>query len=353
MAGQIPDPRSLNSWEDALMATYDYPIRVCAWLAQMKAGLWVRNGLSLRHQMYQYISVSYRDVGHHRDLVLIQTALVTCDPARILASIIDRYGLEGWMRGATNLGQLKDHEESQVMEIVEDFLSLLITLLSDRDSLITLEQDPHPQFNAIRKSIIHTLCFKPMTFSDLTARLTERIQDQEQFQEVLHQLTTFKAPEGLHDSGLFELRPEYLSEIDPYNPHFSKNQRDEAETLYKNHMSKQTGKLPDDIVLEPCLRPIKGGAYKRLMEVTNDPLFAEVVIACLSYVQQPRPEHNPVPYTRLESFLHVVLQLALIATVEDEGTSVNTTAGQTLQRSFIGNMLTLGPQSADGRSAPS
>ena len=347
-----PSHRILDSWEDSLIAMYDYPIRVCAWLAQMKAGLWVRNGLSLRHQMYQYISVSYRDVGHHRDLILVQTALVTCDPARILASIIDRYGLDGWMRGGTDLGYLKDYEESQVLEIVEDLISLLITLLSDRDALITLEQDPHPQINAIRKSVTHTLCFKPLTFSDLTARLTERIQDQEQFQEVLNQLTTFKPPEGLHDSGLFELRPEYLSEIDPYNPHFSKNQRDEAETLYKNYMSKQTGKPADEIVLEPSLRPIQDGAYRRLMDVTREPLFAHVILMCLCYVQWPRPEHNPVPFTRLESFLHVVLQLALIATVEDPVNSGNTLAGQAARKSFVCNMLNLGTKIPDGRPYP-
>jgi E3 ubiquitin-protein ligase UBR1 len=44
----LPVP-SLNA-EDYMMALFDYPLRVCAWLAQMKAGIWVRNGMSLRHQ---------------------------------------------------------------------------------------------------------------------------------------------------------------------------------------------------------------------------------------------------------------------------------------------------------------
>jgi E3 ubiquitin-protein ligase UBR1 len=44
--------------EDHLMASFDYPLRVCAWLAQMKASMWVRNGMSLRHQQGTYRGVS-------------------------------------------------------------------------------------------------------------------------------------------------------------------------------------------------------------------------------------------------------------------------------------------------------
>jgi E3 ubiquitin-protein ligase UBR1 len=47
-------PRTMPSQEytpeDHMIAAFDYPLRVCAWLAQMKAGMWVRNGMSLRHQ---------------------------------------------------------------------------------------------------------------------------------------------------------------------------------------------------------------------------------------------------------------------------------------------------------------
>lgn len=43
--------------EDHLMASFDYPLRVCAWLAQMKASMWVRNGMSLRHQQGTYRGV--------------------------------------------------------------------------------------------------------------------------------------------------------------------------------------------------------------------------------------------------------------------------------------------------------
>ena len=90
---------TFQDWEDVLLAVFDYPIRVCAWLAQMKAGLWVRNGMSLRHQMGQYKSVGLRDLGHQRDLFMLQTAFVACNPERVLATLVDRFGLSRWISG--------------------------------------------------------------------------------------------------------------------------------------------------------------------------------------------------------------------------------------------------------------
>jgi E3 ubiquitin-protein ligase UBR1 len=301
--------------DDALLVMFDYPLRVCAWLAQMKAGMWVRNGMSLRHQMGQYKGVTQRDVGYHRDLFLLQTALVTCEPSRVLASMIDRYGLTDWVAGRFQTPP--SCEDAQMLEIAEDFVHLLIVLLSDRASLIPEDDGPDPQLIAVRKDIIHTLCFKPLSYSDLTARLTERAQETQGFQALLDSMTNFRGPEGLHDSGLFELKPELLAELDPYNANFTKNQRDEAENVYKTWMSKQTNKAPADIVLEPKLRRIQSGAYMALAQVTSTQLFTQVMHSMLRYAVDGDMDAPEIPKTRAEAFLQVVLQLLLIASMED------------------------------------
>ncbi|KIX97587.1 uncharacterized protein Z520_06364 [Fonsecaea multimorphosa CBS 102226] len=306
---------TLNSADDALLAMFDYPLRVCAWLAQMKANLWVRNGMSLRHQMVQYKSVAHRDVGHHRDLFLLQTALVACDPSRVLASMIDRFGLSAWMRNGFDSLEICD--DNQMLDLAEDFVYLLINLLSDRDALISDRDNMETQLLALRKDIAHTLCFKPLSYSDLYSRLTERAQDHEQLQEVLDQMTRYRPPEGLHDSGLFELKEEYLQELDPYNSHFTKNQRDEAENIYKSWMGKKLHKPPEDIVLDPKLHPIPCEAYASLCAVVNTTIFADVIHKALVYVAHGHKSKAGVSATRVEAFLQIVLQLALIATLED------------------------------------
>lgn len=341
-----PTPRDspikaiLNSVDDALLSMFDYPLRVCAWLAQMRANLWVRNGMSLRHQMVQYKSVAHRDVGHHRDLFLLQTALVACDPSRVLASIIDRFGLSSWMRDG--FVSLEICDDNQMLDLVEDFVYLLINLLSDRDALISDRDNPASQLLTLRKEIAHTLCFKPLSYTDLYSRLTERAQDHEQLQDVLEEMTKYRPPEGLHDSGLFELKEEYLQELDPYNSHFTKNQRDEAENIYKSWMSKKLNKSPDDIVLEPKLHPITSEAYTDLCAVVNTKVFADVVHKALVYIAHDHKLKAGISATRIEAFLQIVLQLALIATSEDH------TGENTDEHSFIRHAINLHLESHRG-----
>lgn len=313
--GKMAHPDSWTDPEDALLALFDFPLRVCAWLAQMKAGMWVRNGLSLRHQMSQYKGVQLRDVAHLRDIFLLQTALVTCNPSRVLASVIDRYGLDDWMRGKYFIKP--GHEDGQVVDLAEDFIYLLIVLLSERNALLTLEDEHNPRLAALRKDIIHTLCFKPLSFSDLSQRLHERYQDYEEFSSVLEEMTNYRAPEGLTDSGMFELKPDYLEYVDPYNVSYNKNQRDEAENIFKVKMSKKTSKRPEDVVLEPKLRQINQGTFEGLSAFTRTPLFAQIIYHALGYTLVADRVTPKIPRTRVEAYLHVVLHLILVATHED------------------------------------
>ena len=301
--------------EKYLLALFDSPLRVCAWLAQMKAGMWVRNGLSLRHQMGTYRGFANRDHAHNRDIFLLQTALVVCNPSEILASMIDRFGMDDWMRG--NYILRAGFETNQQLDVAEDFIHLMIILLSDRTLLQPLEDTTKPQTSAIRRDLTHILCFKPMPFSELYGRLSEKVQDAEEFQKTLEDMTNFKAPEGLSDSGTFELKPEFLADVDPYIAHFSKNQRDEAENAYRTWMAKVTGKAASEIVLEPKLQPIPFGLFKGLGAFTRTALFVQIIYYSLSFplVAQTKLQ---IPDTRLEAFLQVVLHLVLGAVVEDE-----------------------------------
>ena len=307
----IPDMDS----ETYLIALFDYPLRVCAWLAQEKARMWVRNGLSLRHQMGTYRGVSQRDLGHHRDIFLLQAAMVIVNPNRILLSMIDRFGMNDWMKGNYTLRE--GFEDTQLLDVAEDFVHLMIVLLSDRTSLQPLEDEPCPQSLAIRRDITHILCFKPLSFSDLCSRLADKFQDLEEFQDILTEMTNFRAPEGLSDTGTFELKQDYLAEIDPYIAHYTKNQRDEAETAYRTWVSKKTGKPVAEVVFEPRYREINSGIFEDLSGFTRTPLFCQIIYYSLNYALVAQSAMPNIPTTRVEAFLQVVLHLILAAVLED------------------------------------
>jgi E3 ubiquitin-protein ligase UBR1 len=307
----------LHDPQEYLLAVFDFPLRVCAWLAQMRTGIWVRNGVTLRHQMTQYRSVSQRDVSHQRDIFLLQSALVLCNPSVFLATMIDRYGLTGWMTGKYDASQ-HGFEDSQAIDVVEDFVHLLIIILSERTSLIPAEENNESHLTAVRRDIAHVLCFKPLSYSDMTTRLSDRIQNMDEFPTVLSEMTNFKAPEGLSDSGTFELKEQYLELVDPYLHQYNRNQREEAETTYKNYTAKRTGKPASDIVYEPKLRPIPSGLFKDLSAFTRTPLFTQVVYYLLGYGLRAANATPNIPATRVEAYIQFVLQLLLIAVLEDK-----------------------------------
>ncbi|KAJ4992626.1 E3 ubiquitin-protein ligase ubr1 [Stagonosporopsis vannaccii] len=327
----------LHRPEDYLLAVFDFPLRVCAWLAQMRAGIWVRNGITLRHQMNQYRSVSQRDVCHQRDLFLLQTALVLCNPSVFLASMVDRFGLIGWMTGKYEASH-HGFEDTQAIDVVEDFVHLLIILLSDRTCLLPAEDSSESHLAVMRRDIAHVLCFKPLSFSDMTARLSDRIQNMDEFPEVLDEMTRFRAPEGLSDSGTFELKEQYLDLIDPYVHQYNRNQREEAETIYRNHKAKKTGKQASDIVFEPTLRPIMRGLFQDISSFTRTPFFTQIMYYLLGYSLQAATATPNIPATRVETYIQFVLQLLLVAILEDK--SEQRDWAEEMPDSFVVSILT-------------
>lgn len=346
--GKKSMPKRELAPEDYLMAAFDYPLRVCAWLAQMKAGMWVRNGLSLRHQAGTYRGVSQRDVSHHRDIFLLQTALVVCDPSRVLVSIIDRFGMEKWVKGFFEQ-KSKAQDDVQHLDVVEDMIYLLIVLLSDRTCILPIEDDTTTsQILSMRRDIIHVLCFKPLSFQEICNKLPDRFQEQEEFHQVLDEMTTFKSPEGLSDVGTFELKPEFVGEIDPYIAHYNKNQREEAEMAYRKLMAKKTGKLVEDIVYEPKPRPITSGVFVGLSEFTGTGIFAQIIYYCLLYTLVSQKLTPSVPLTRVETFLQVILHLILLAISEDSADAADPSTPSfvvaALERTARSNFMSDAPQ---------
>ncbi|CAG8956763.1 hypothetical protein HYFRA_00011152 [Hymenoscyphus fraxineus] len=335
--GQRVMPSLKYTPEDHLMAAFDYPLRVCAWLAQMKASMWVRNGMSLRHQHSTYRGVSQRDVSHHRDIFLLQTAMVVCSPARVLVTIIDRYGLEHWMKGLYEQ-KSEGTDDGQILDVAEDLIHLLIVLISDRTSLVANEEDTNTHILAMRRDITHVLCFKPLSFSEICNKLPDKFQDQDECQDILDEMTTFKPPEGLSDVGTFELKEQYLEDVDPYISHYNKNQREESENAYKAYMAKKTGRAATDIVFEPKLRPIAFGAFSDLSAFTRTGIFAQVIYYALLYPLKSSDLTPTVPVTRVEAFLHIVLHLVLIA-IHEDNTDEDEMSEESLQ-SFVYIALT-------------
>ncbi|KAM5432720.1 E3 ubiquitin-protein ligase ubr1 [Microsporum ferrugineum] len=310
----VTPPQALDA-DDVILAMFDFPIRVCAWLAQMKAGMWVRNGMSLRHQMGQYRAVISRDVAYCRDIFLIQAAMAICDPSRVLATLCDRYGILEWMKG--EYVDRPGYDEGQHVDVADEFIHLLIILISERTSFSTGEDGSAIQHHIIRRDIAHTLCFKPLAYTDLSARIRDEVVEARDFQQILEEVATFRPPDGLNDTGTFELKPQYIGLIDPYSTQYSRNQRDEAENIFKQWKAKSTGKSVQEAIFEPKLEPVPAGLFTGYTKFTRTPLFAQIIHQFLEYCLMFKICTPTIQLTRIEPFLQTILHLTLLAVLED------------------------------------
>ena len=299
-----------------LLAMFDVPLRVCAWLIQIKAGMWVRNGHTLRHQMTTFRSTVQRDVSAQRDTFLLQVAFVVCPPDIFLASVIDRFGMSDWMRCEFSIRA--GWEDHQMMDVAEDFIHLLCIILSDRALLRPLEEEQEPEILAAKHDIAHALCFRPLSHSDLCEKLTVKVANMKDFDNVLHEVAKFRPPDGLQDSGMFELKDDYFDVVDPYNAHYNKNQREEAENAWRQHKAAKHGVSPEEVVFEPAVYPIRAGVFSKLGAFTQIPMFGQIIFASLD-LSLSHSELEGMPKTRLEAFLPLVLHLVMLAIKEDSG----------------------------------
>ncbi|KAI7065689.1 hypothetical protein KC352_g43118, partial [Hortaea werneckii] len=179
------------------------------------------------------------------------------------------------------------------------------------------EEKQEQDRKTMQRDIAHALCFKPLSFSDLAARVTEKVGESDEFQRVLEDMTTYRPPEGLSDTGVFELKPEFLEMVDPFYAHYTRNHREEAEGILRKHLAQKTGKKPEDVVVEPKLPELKRGMFSDLHAFTSTPLFAQTVGAALNFAAGGKKNIETLQVSRVETFLNMVLHLTLLATNED------------------------------------
>ncbi|GAA6028962.1 hypothetical protein JCM8097_001527 [Rhodosporidiobolus ruineniae] len=306
---------------ERFLKAMEEPVRTVALVAQVRSGVWVRNGFGIRAQNLHYKDYTLRENTYDQDLFFLQTALVTLDPALVVASLLDRFELVEWL---TQSGGAEDgsfphpsYEPEQAIAMVDELLNLLLTLTTDPTYVVPLSPTA-----ALRRELIHHLALGPTVYSDLLRHLSERFSDDPNIDRVLAQVARFKPPTGSTDQGTYTLREEHLGEVDPYFSRYSRNQREEADKVVRTWM-KRTGngerprasKLKDEPVIVPAKlavdettsgpfvslpaaladRPLLLIVYYALSAATTrgDKLFSEQVVdaalqlALVSFIEQP------------------------------------------------------------------
>ncbi|GAA5842078.1 hypothetical protein JCM9279_002777 [Rhodotorula babjevae] len=324
-----------EGWEGEvkpMVRAMEDPLRVLALVAQVRSGVWVRNGFTVRAQNLHYRDYSLRETTFEQDLFFLQTALVVLDPSLVVAALVDRFEVRDWLvrrafdPTAPAAAKQSPYEPEQALSMVDELLSLLITLVSDPTSVVPLSPSA-----ALRRELVHYLALAPCVYSDLLRRVSERFSDDPNIDRVLADIATFKPPSGSNDQGTYALRTDLLGEVDPYFPRYSRNQREEADAFVRAWLKKsgRGGKAGDEPVIVPRRLAVDGGAsgpFERLPRALGAQALLTVVFYALrmgSALPAPTPEaddgenevEQPAPLFS-EAVVDQALQLALLAHVE-------------------------------------
>lgn len=281
------------------MNVLDYPIRTIVLLSQINCGVWVRNGYSVRNQVNIYIernkkkknnnshslqAYTYKDINVRentldRDIYLLQVGFIVCDSNQLLLSLIDRFQLMDWFKGNPKKHSTV-YDSNQKIFMVEELLNLLIICATEHGyaSGTTIEQ-------RIRRAIIQHLSLTNLSYSELTKLIPGSLIECESFEAELNKIANFRAPDGLSDKGMYELKSEYLDEIDPYFWYYTRNNREEAHIALRKrwnqlHPEKQVSDK-EEFLVQPKPRTIQNGPFQHLGNFLHSKIFTQILVYAL------------------------------------------------------------------------
>ncbi|KAJ3108877.1 hypothetical protein HDU97_010149 [Phlyctochytrium planicorne] len=254
-----PDFRSLSR-EDRVSRFMDYILRVEVLLAQIRAGLWVRNGQIMRDQAMYFKYLSLRDLYDH-GLLILQTGATLLGSDRFLTTLLERFELSLWFSGRIADAVKHSHLEQGTLEcLAEEMLYLLVFLLTERarTSGMSIEMQ-------IRRELVHVLALhanglphsklaenvpERMSRTAASSRLAPPFESGDPFgpatacrtlDEILPEIATFKFPDGTTDTGMYILRDHLYEEVDPWFWHYNPTQRAEIDAILQKKVENRIG----------------------------------------------------------------------------------------------------------------
>lgn len=206
----------------------------CVLISQIRSGLWVRNGFSVRAQQTHYREYNLREHTYDQDTYLLQLGLLQ-DPEHVLVAFLDRFDVVKLLDQPEAMEGVEHYDTQQTQSMLEEVLLLLVYLLTEPANLSawTIE-------DRVRRDIVHCLALGSCAHSELIKRVADQSSESIEFDRILKQVSTYRQPQGAFDHGVYSLKPEMLKEIHPYYFRYSRNQRDEVTTLVK-----ESGSFPD------------------------------------------------------------------------------------------------------------
>ena len=108
-------------------------LRTQVMIAQVRAGLWRRNGYSILHQIYFYHNVRCRKEMLDKDVILLQIGASLIESNDFLIHLLNKFKLIDWCNPnfEQNLKRGEEDTLRQQVILVEEFLATILTIISE------------------------------------------------------------------------------------------------------------------------------------------------------------------------------------------------------------------------------
>ncbi|EIW67293.1 hypothetical protein TREMEDRAFT_33731 [Tremella mesenterica DSM 1558] len=282
----------------------EVPLTKFAVFAHVKADMWRKNGVAMRSQVTHYRDIAFREATLDQDFFLLQFGLCTLRPVMFMTALIDKFELTNLFRGdatkASNWISEACHPR-QYAAILEELVLLVISLFCDTRIIRNVTRD-----EITRCHLIHLLALNSMTFSELCKKLPEKSLDKS-ITPILQDIADLRAPTETA-TGVYVLKPEFYSEVDPYWRHYTRNEHRTVQNRLIQEAKRLHPEVENPLILPPPLKiPPKGSAFSNLYEGFYDqtmPAFIGYLLThCLMFGENPQ----------LESITDLALHLTMVA----------------------------------------
>lgn len=197
----------------------EHPLRIQVFCAQVRAGMWRKNGHSVQALCEHYNSVKWCEGSLDLDLFLLQCCAVIAPTEEFVERIVSRFGLTEYF----SLFLLRPNEYETTL--AQHMLAFLIRLVVERGFC------GFSATQACRRELIKRLAVSDATHSQLMKSLPPRLHENKHWQEALCSVATYYKPSGMQQ-GRFSLRQECWKELDLYHPRWNARELQSAEDRY-------------------------------------------------------------------------------------------------------------------------
>ncbi|XP_037404131.1 E3 ubiquitin-protein ligase PRT6-like [Triticum dicoccoides] len=255
----------------------EHPLRVRVFCAQVRAGMWRKNGDAPTLSAEWYRSVQWFEQGLESDLFLLQCCGALSSPEFFVRTIQERFGLSDY----TSLDLTQQNEYEPVL--IQEMLTLIVQLVKEHRFCGCSTADN------LKRELIYKLAVGDATHSQIVRSLPRDLSSSEQLQDVLDSVAVYSDPSG-KKKGKYVLREAFWKELDLYHPRWSSRELQVAKERYCRFCKVSTlgAQLPQwTNVLSPLRSISKIATSKAVLQIVRAVLFYAVYTDASSVSRAP------------------------------------------------------------------